>query len=161
MRTERTESFLPINEINSLAGDHKANDNDLKKAIQNVGLLNTDSQVKAMQPKIFRRKFTIAEKLKIVEAFDACENSLARGALLRKEGLYSASIGKWKNEIAGNKPNHLNSNAYKLSLSHNQLARECAMLKKKLAQAEAIIDLQKKVSELLSSHVLKSDASEI
>ena len=99
--------------------------------------------------------------LRIVEAFDACENSLARGALLRKEGLYSASIGKWRNEIEGKKPNHLNSNAYKLSLSHNQLTRECATLKKKLAQAEAIIDLQKKVSELLSSHVIKSDASEI
>lgn len=161
MRTERTESFLSVNEINSLTKDRNADDNDQVKAIQNNGLLNPDSQVKAMQPKIIRRKFTIAEKLRIVEAFDACENSLARGALLRKEGLYSASIGKWKNEIAGNKPNHLNSTAYQSTLLQNKLTREVATLKKKLAQAEAIIDLQKKVSELLSTHVLKSDASEI
>lgn len=38
--------------------------------------------------------------------------------------------------------------------------RENTALKKKLAQAEAIIDLQKKVSELLSVHVLNQNMSE-
>jgi hypothetical protein len=40
------------------------------------------------------------------------------------------------------------------------LVRENEQLKKKLAQAEAIIDLQKKVSELLGTHILPSKDTE-
>jgi hypothetical protein len=47
-----------------------------------------------------------------------------------------------------------------MTLEHTQMARENVTLKKKLAQAEAIIELQKKVSELLSQHVLKPETSE-
>jgi cell shape-determining protein MreC len=44
-------------------------------------------------------------------------------------------------------------------LKNQQLERENTALKKKLAQAEAIIDLQKKVSELLSRHVLEPETN--
>ncbi|ALB24412.1 hypothetical protein [Piscirickettsia salmonis] len=40
------------------------------------------------------------------------------------------------------------------------LSQENIRLKKKLAQAEAIIDLQKKVSDLLGEHILPTELSE-
>jgi hypothetical protein len=42
----------------------------------------------------------------------------------------------------------------------DHMAREIEQLKKKLAQAQAVIDLQKKVSELLGTHILSHDSSE-
>jgi hypothetical protein len=41
------------------------------------------------------------------------------------------------------------------------MVREIEQLKKKLAQAQTIIDLQKKVSELLGTHILSHDSSEV
>jgi transposase len=121
---------------------------------------NLNTQVKAVKPKIIRRKFNTADKLKILEAFDTCDNVLARNTFLRKNGLYSASITKWRKELSEKNSSHANSKAYKLTLENNQIMRENTALKKKLAQAEAIIDLQKKVSELLSTHVLNQKTSE-
>lgn len=160
MKAQIATSFLSEKEINSLTENHKANDNDPDKTIQN-GLLNSSSQVKVMQPKNVRRKFKNTDRLRILEAFDACQNSLARGALLRKEGLYYSTITKWRKILNENKVEKTLSRAPKWVLMHQQIARENAALKKKLAQAEAIIDLQKKVSELLSLHVLKAEVSEM
>lgn len=121
---------------------------------------NLNTQVKAVKSKTIRRKFNTVEKLKIIEAFDACNNSVDRGAFLRKQGLYYSGILKWRRELSSKNSNHANSKTYKLTLAHNQIMRENIALKKKLAQAEAIIDLQKKVSELLSTHVLDQKMSE-
>lgn len=126
--------------------------------VNQIQSLNT--QVKAVKPKVVRRKFNSAEKLKIIEAFDAYDNSSDRGAFLRKQGLYYSGILKWRRELSGKNSNHANSKTYKLNLAHNQIMRENTALKKKLAQAEAIADLQKKVSELLSTHVLNQKMSE-
>jgi len=119
-----------------------------------------DTQVKAVKPKVYRRKFSNSDKLKILQAYDSCNDVAERGALLRKEGLYYASITKWRQQLSENNSKRVNSKGHKFSLLHNQVLRENTTLKKKLAQAEAIIDLQKKVSELLSAHVLKPEMSE-
>jgi hypothetical protein len=39
--------------------------------------------------------------------------------------------------------------------------RENEQLKKKLAQVEAIIEIQKKISELLGTHILAQESSEV
>lgn len=122
--------------------------------------LNTQVKAATAKQKIIRRKFSRADKLKILETFDACNDSSERGAFLRKEGLYNASILKWRKELSEKNSSYTDSKAYKLTLAHNQIIRENTALKKKLAQAEAIIDLQKKVSELLSTHVLNQNTSE-
>lgn len=122
--------------------------------------LNTQVKAATAKQKIIRRKFSRADKLKILETFDACNDSSERGAFLRKEGLYNASILKWRKELSEKNSSYTDSEAYKLTLAHNQIIRENTALKKKLAQAEAIIDLQKKVSELLSTHVLNQNTSE-
>ena len=55
------------------------------------------NQVKAGQ-KSPKRKFPVSYKIKILAAYDGCENSLARGELLRKEGLYYNRISAWRNQ---------------------------------------------------------------
>ena len=115
-----------------------------------------DPQVKATgTPK---RKFTNAYRLKILTAYDACSNASERGALLRRESIYSSRITAWRNQLGlsdGGKK------AIAKTARTDHMVREIEQLKKKLAQAQAVIDLQKKVSELLGTHILSHDSSEV
>ena len=121
--------------------------------------LNFDTQVKMKKQRAPKRKFSNAYKLQILNALDACKNGNERVAFLRKEGLYYARVSVWKKQF---QHGQLTSNkAPKSILLTQQLTREVASLKKKLSRAEAIIDLQKKVSELLSINILDHDMSEI
>src|SRR5664280_2910125 len=43
-----------------------------------------------------RRTFTAEYKLAIVEAYDACSGDGDKGALLRREGLYTSHIVEWR-----------------------------------------------------------------
>jgi transposase len=43
-----------------------------------------------------RRTFTAEYKMAIVEAYDACAGDGDKGALLRREGLYSSHIVEWR-----------------------------------------------------------------
>ena len=116
----------------------------------------SDPQVKATG--LARRKFTSAYKLKILTAYDACSNAMERGALLRREGLYHSRISAWRNQLG------MNSGAKKAKSKTQRtdhMVREIEQLKKKLAQAQAIIDLQKKVSELLGTCIHSHDDSEV
>jgi transposase len=118
-----------------------------------------DSQVKIPRHYATRRSYDTAYKLRILSAYDACENSLDRGALLRKEGLYYSRIHAWKKQLENSKLSGRKKTSHAI-LRNDYLARENEQLKKKLAQAEAIIDLQKKVSELLGTHILPHKDSE-
>lgn len=145
-----------VSETNSVNDSNSSNlqlvDND---QIETNKTTPSDPQVKATgTPK---RKFTNAYKLKILTAFDACSNALERGALLRREGLYHSRISAWRNQLGmtgGGKKNTI-----KIQRT-DHMTREIEQLKKKLAQAQAIIELQKKVSELLGTHILSHDSSE-
>lgn len=119
---------------------------------------SVDSQVKSKRQYAPRRRFDAAYKQRILTAYNACTNAMERGALLRREGLYHARIAAWRHELAKGKLNDENRTSAKLRTDH--LVREVAQLKKKLAQAEAIIDLQKKVSELFGTHILPHDNNE-
>lgn len=122
---------------------------------------SVDVQVKAKQ-RTPRRKFSTAYKLKILEEYDACDNALSRGALLRKEGIYHSILSTWrKQRDEGKLSTTAKKKTSKVLLSNQKLVRENAQLKKKLLQAEAIIDLQKKVSDLLGAHILPPESSEI
>ena len=117
----------------------------------------SDPQVKATRTT--KRTFTTAYKLKVLTAYEACDNSLSRGELLRKEGLYSSRISTWRKQRDSGKLGEIQKN--KLDKKLGKLERENNQLRKKLAQAEAVIDLQKKVSELLGNHILPAEMSEI
>lgn len=49
-----------------------------------------------LPPKPRRRTFTAEYKLATLEEYDACEGDGDKGALLRREGLYSSHIVEWR-----------------------------------------------------------------
>lgn len=109
-----------------------------------------------------RRSFSPSYKTRILNAYNACPDAASRGSFLRQEGLYHSQICTWRNQqsaqkLKGNKVNKFGSS----SPRSDHLARENAQLKKKLAQAEAIIDLQKKVAELFGDHILPHETTEV
>lgn len=119
----------------------------------------SDSQVKIKKNNTPKRFFDTAYKLRILSAFNDCENAIERGALLRKEGLYHSRISAWRHQLENSKLNGKNKMRGALRTDH--LVRENNQLKKKLAHAEAIIDLQKKISDLLGTHILPLETSEL
>ncbi len=61
----------------------------------------------------------------------------------------------------GNLSVNIKNKPSKTLLLNQKLSKENAQLKKKLLQAEAIIDLQKKVSELFGAHILPTESNEM
>ena len=104
-----------------------------------------------------RRRFTATEKLRILGRADACTREGEIGALLRSEGLYSSHLSNWRRQREsgalmglapnkrGPKPNPTNEQIQR----NVELERENQRLRERLAQAETIIEVQKKVSSLL------------
>ncbi len=121
-----------------------------------------DPQVKPKRPYAPRRTFSVTYKTRILEEYDACRSAQERGALLRQEGLYLTRIYAWKSQRKAGKFNNTRQGKNgKHDVRVDHLTRENEQLKKKLAQAEAIIDLQKKVSELLGTHILPQEKNEV
>ena len=117
------------------------------KPNENSVLNPTDTQVKSKRPYAPRRRFDAAYKQRILAAYNACQSAAERGALLRREGLYHARIAAWRNELANGKLNTGKQKTAKVRTDH--LIRQNESLKRKLAQAKVIIELQKKVADLL------------
>lgn len=103
--------------------------------------------------KTVRRKFTAAYKLRILKEAQSCTRPGEIGALLRREGLYSSNLTSWRRQVnQGLIPKKRGPVAQKADpyIRRNaELERENAKLTHKLKQAELIIDVQKKVAELL------------
>ena len=105
-----------------------------------------------------RRRFTAEYKRKILAEADACSEPGALGELLRREGLYSSHLTTWRRQrdegaLAGLTPRRRGRKAKpKNPLAHEneRFRRENQRLKEQLRQAELIIDVQKKVSEMLN-----------
>ena len=102
-----------------------------------------------------RRRFTKAYKLDILSQVDACSGVGQIGALLRREGLYSSYLGHWRLQRSqGLLDNSATKKRAAMTTSHqaarvSQLEHENARLKARLRQAELILDIQKKASEIL------------
>ena len=104
-----------------------------------------------------RRRFDVAYKLRILEEADRCTQPGQRGQLLRREGLYSSHLSMWRQQRdkgilsalspkrRGRKTKPKNPLADELA----RLQRDNQRLKDQLRQAELVIDVQKKVSEML------------
>ncbi len=104
-----------------------------------------------------RRRFTAQYKQKIVREADACTEPGEIGSLLRREGLYSSLLGTWRKQRdtrelsalgpqkRGRKSEPVNPLAKQLA----QVEREKRELERQLKKAHLLLDLQKKVSEIL------------
>jgi transposase-like protein len=87
-----------------------------------------------------------------VEEAAGCEYGEV-GALLRREGLYSSYLAKWREEYTAgslrDKPRGPCANPTAAEVK--RLERENARLQRKLEQAQAIIEAQKKLARLLEN----------
>src|SRR3990172_12629714 len=112
-----------------------------------------------------RRKFTSEYKLRIVREAERCKELGEIGALLRREGLYSSLLTAWRREVEQGARAALGSRkrgpkARVVDPRVKELEREDARLRKRLEQAELIIGVQKKVSEILGIPLQSTDDDE-
>jgi transposase-like protein len=104
-----------------------------------------------------RRTFTAEYKLGILRELDACSKPGEKGAILRREGLYSSHVTDWRRlrqlgELQGLKPRKTGRPRRKrnpLDGELTRLERENARLQEELRKARLIIDVQKKVASML------------
>ena len=113
-----------------------------------------DPEVPEKKP---RRKFTAKYKLQILQEADACTESGQLGALLRSKGLYSSNLTTWRKQrdrglldaLSPKKRGRKEKEKNPLASRVAELEKETERLRRKLKRAEAIIEFQKKISEIL------------
>jgi transposase-like protein len=120
-------------------------------------------------PKAKRRQFTAKYKLRILEEADRCTERGQIGELLRREGLYSSHLSKWRQQrtrgqlqgLAPKKRGRKGRDPATAELA--RLRRENERLRAELEKAEIIIDVQKKLARLLGQKTdeTESDESEL
>ena len=103
-----------------------------------------------------RRQFSSTEKRRILNAADRCSAPGEIGALLRREGLYSSMLSTWRRQRENAERNALEPNkrgpksdparAEARALAH--LTQDNDRLRRKLAQAQTIIEVQRKLCTL-------------
>ena len=116
-------------------------------------------------PRAKRRRFTAKYKLQILEEVDQCDQPGQIGALLRREGLYSSHLTSWRRQRAagqlqGLRPKKRGRKPNPQAAELAQLRRENERLKARLEQAETIIEVQKKLSQMLGLPPAETDETE-
>lgn len=104
-----------------------------------------------------RRKFTGKYKLRILEQADTCTTPGSLGELLRREGLYSSYLTAWRRQrergalvaLTAKKRGRKEVKRDPLVLENETLRRDIEQLKERLRQTEIIIEIQKKISQVL------------
>lgn len=117
-------------------------------------------------PKAKRRKFTAEYKLRIVKEADTCTEPGQVGALLRREGLYSSHLSEWRQlrkegqlqALSAKKRGRKSQDPSVAELA--ELRRENQSLHTRLEQAQIIIDVQKKLSQLFGLSMDKTKTIE-
>jgi transposase-like protein len=105
-----------------------------------------------------RRRFTAEYKLAVLREADACSEPGQIGALLRREGLYSSHLSDWRKKraagelqgLAPRKRGRKRTPKNPLAEQVARLERDKAKLEEELRKARLIIDVQKKLSEVLA-----------
>ena len=100
------------------------------------------------------RRFSAEYKLRILREADACKNPGELGALLRREGLYTSHLSIWRRKrdegsLTGLRDNKRGRKGRPVDAQVKKLLKEKARLEERLRRAELIIDVQKKVSQML------------
>lgn len=121
---------------------------------------NDDPEETEVKEKSRRRTFSASYRAKILAEFNAAPPG-KRNSILRREGLYSSHISKWR---------ELQASALKAqfeSLDKNSQAKELASVQLQLARTEKqlkdareLIELQKKISDILGASLRENADSE-
>jgi transposase len=122
-----------------------------------------------VQPSSTRPRWTAAEKLAILQEYEAYPRGAPeRGALLRRRGIYTSHISKWRQQrnrggltaLAPQRPGPKSEPSTPLADEVARLQHENARLQRRLATAEAVIDIQKKVAQLLGAALPTQEPTE-
>ena len=148
----------PMKSVLNVASEGVALEGVLEGARRATG--NATSSAAPADPEVVavarRRQFSPSEKRRIVTAAGRCTQPGEIGALLRREGIYSSQLATWRKNRAtadgrivrqrGRKADPAVAEAQRTA----KLTRENERLRRHLAQARLIIDVQKKVSCLIA-----------
>lgn len=101
-----------------------------------------------------RRRFTAEYKLAIVAEYDACTDPGGKGALLRREGLYSSHIAEWRRasktgSMAGLTGTPRPTKRTPEQVELEKLRRRNERLERELAKNKAALVIMGKAHELL------------
>ena len=153
MKSDNQILSLPLRTVEEMEGAHRATGISSTVAPSLSPGIDAVPEPEVLERPV-RRKFTADYKLKIVREAASCTIPGQIGSLLRREGLYSSHLTYWRRQAhlgtlqalspkkRGPKPNPLTQKIV-------QLEKEKLRLSAKLKQAETIIEVQKKISELL------------
>ena len=109
-----------------------------------------------------RRRFSAEYKRRIVHEADRCLRPGEIGALLRREGLYASALTAWRaarerGALAGLAPKRRGPRARRSDPRDRKIAaqeREIVQWKARAQRAEALVEIQKKFSELVGVPLL-------
>ena len=162
MKTSQFESLTGVRGAAEAEGARRATGGSADEAVA-AGVSGTapDPEV-SDKPK--RRRFTAEYKRKFLKQADACRAG-ELGALLRREGVYSSSLTAWRSardrgELAGLAPKKRGPKTQMPDPRDRELAakdREIARLSARAERAEALIEVQKKLSQILGIRLPDSD----
>jgi transposase len=129
------------------------------------GQLETEVPDPEVVPRAKRRQFSAKYKLRILTEADQCTQWGEIGALLRREGLYSSHLTTWRKQrdsgqLEGLAPKKRGRKPDPQAAELAWLQRENERLKVRLEQAETIIEVQKKLSQMLGLPPVEKDENE-
>jgi transposase len=111
-----------------------------------------------------RRTYTGDYKQQVLAEADAARGTGEIGAVLRRHGLYSSHLTKWRQErksgiLEGLTPQKRGpkSKANPLTAENQKLRRDNERLTDRLRKAEIVIDVQKKVAMLLGIPIAETE----
>ena len=104
-----------------------------------------------------RRRYTAEYKHRILREAETCTRQGELGALLRREGLYSSNLTVWRKQrerrelegLSQKKRGPSSKEKNPLAAKVATLERENRRLRARSERAEGLVELQKKVSEIL------------
>ena len=121
-----------------------------------------DEGVDDLAPKPKRRRFTAEYKLAILDEYERLTDPGAKGALLRREGLYSSHLVEWRHARDAGALKELAAKTRPAKRSAEQLELDRARkrierLEDDLAKHKLALEIQGKASELLERLLAGSD----
>ena len=148
---------------------HKQQQQSIEQQQNHQANLNGKLKAEVPEPEVVaqasRRRFSQSYKLSILAEAEQCTDSGQTGSLLRREGLYSSHLTRWRQ--ARERGQLTNPSEQKRGRKADPQAAELAGLKKeneglkqKLEQAQLGVDIQKKASQLLGLTMTMKGESE-
>lgn len=111
-----------------------------------------------------RRRFTTEYKAAIIDEYDRATDPGAKGAILRREGLYTSHIVEWRRArdvgaLAGLAPKHRKKRS-EAERELERLRKKTTRLEEQLAKHRVALEAQGKASELLAKLLAESEDTE-